>query len=183
MSADNADVVVFGSQTPLNFSVRSTVVDVRPKTGQAPCVRGNLIAMVFAVSVPWIGCSQEGSPERVADAFAQAYFNEMNQEKAKEYTALGATAMLDKELADVAEVRRGGYTAADARESVSLKRGEASKREHRIRFPYEVIVRSGDAETVRDADVELSQIQGTWKVVRVGISARDKPPADGPPSQ
>lgn len=141
------------------------------------------IALLCAVSATWAGCSEDGSPERVADAFAQAYFSEMNQEKAKEYTALGATVMLDKELADVAEVRKSGYTVADARESVSVRRGEASKRDHRIRFPYEVIVRVGDAETVRDADVELSQIQGAWKVVRVGISAREMKPVESGPSQ
>lgn len=183
MSADNADFVVFGSQTPLNFSVRSTVVDVRPETGQALRVRRRLIAMILAGSALWIGCSREGSPEQVADAFADAYFKEMNQEKAKQFTALGATAMLDKELVDVAEVRKGGYVPADAHESVTLKRGEPSSREHRIRYPYEVVVRAGDAETVREADVELSQIQGVWKVVRIGIASRDPKPASEAPTQ
>ena len=116
------------------------------------------------------GCSKDGSPEQVADAFAEAYFSQMNQEKAKEFTALGATKMLEEELREVSEVRKGGYDPTDARGEVSVRRGEASQREQRIRFPYVITVRSEAGETVRSADVELTQIQGGWKVVRVGVA-------------
>lgn len=173
MPADNADLVLLGTQTPLGFSVRSTVLDVRHETGQAHGVVRPLYAAFVALAMALIGCSKDGSPEQVADAFAEAYFSQMNQEKAKEYTALGATAMLDKELQDVAEIRKGGYTADQAHGSVTLRRGESSKREQRVRVPYEVVVRGEGAETVRDADIELAQIQGVWKVVRVGLKSRD----------
>ncbi len=97
----------------------------------------------------------------------------MDQEKAKEYTALGATAMLEKELSDVAQIRKDGYTPAEASATVILRRGASSQREQRLRFPYEVVIRSEGAETVRDADVELTRIAGEWKVVRVGLAGRD----------
>jgi hypothetical protein len=173
MPTDNADLVLLSTQTPLGFSVRSTVLDVRHETGQAHGVSRPLYAAFLALSIALTGCSKDGSPEQVADAFAEAYFSQMNQEKAKEYTALGATAMLDKELHDVEEIRKGGYTPDQAEHNVSLRRGEISKREQRVRVPYEVIIRANGAETIRDADIELAQIQGAWKVVRVGLASRD----------
>jgi len=110
----------------------------------------------------------------VADSFADAYFRKIDQEKAKEYTALGATEMLDAELRSVAEVRKGGYTPQDASsDDITFKRGEPLKREQRLRFPYEVVLRSREGvETTREADIELAQIQGAWKVVRLGVRQR-----------
>ena len=131
-------------------------------------------AAILALTVTLGGCSRKGAPEQVADAFADAYFRRMDQEKAKEYTALGATEMLDAELRSVAQIRKDGYTPSEASEAeVTLQRGEAIKRDQRIRFPYEIVVKVPDgAETVRDADIELTQIQGAWKVVRVGLKQR-----------
>jgi hypothetical protein len=109
----------------------------------------------------------------VADAFAEAYFEHADQEKAKEYTALGATTMLDEELRAVEKIRKEGYTPSDgALGDIRVHRGASTTRDQRIRFPYEVTVRSEGVETVRDADVELSQIDGAWKVVRVGVKQR-----------
>jgi hypothetical protein len=134
-------------------------------------VRWTISAVFLALILPLAGCSKPGAPEQVADGFADAYFRKIDQEKAKEYTALGATEMLDAELRSVADVRKGGYTPEDAAsDDVTLKRGEAVKREARLRFPYEVVHRSREGvETVRDADIELAQIQGAWKVVRLGV--------------
>lgn len=165
--------MLLSTQTPLGFSVLSTVLDVRHETGQAQGVSRSFYAAFLALFIALAGCSKDGSPEQVADAFAEAYFSQMNQEKAKEYTALGATAMLDKELRDVEEIRKGGYTPDQAEANVSIRRGDISKREQRVRVPYEVIVRGNGTETVRDADIELAQIQGVWKVVRVGLKSRE----------
>jgi hypothetical protein len=116
------------------------------------------------------GCTEQGSPEAVADSFADAYFRRMDQEKAKEYTALGASQMLDKELRDVYQIRKEGYNPSEARAEVDVRRGEAARRDQRIRFPFRITIRSPGAEpSLREADVELAQIQGAWKVVRVGM--------------
>ena len=128
----------------------------------------------LALTVTLGGCSRKGAPEQVADAFVDAYFLRIDQEKAKEYTALGASEMLDAELQSVAQIRKEGYTPSEASGAeVSVRRGEATKRDQRVRFPYEIMVKLPDgSETVRDADVELTQIQGAWKVVRVGLKQR-----------
>jgi hypothetical protein len=129
-----------------------------------------LVALALVASTALAGCAKRGAPEEVADAFVDAYFRRADQEKAKEYTALGATEMLEKELKEVAQLRRDGYTPAEAGGGdVKVRRGESSNRDQRIRFPYEIVVRNEGTETVRDADVELANIRGAWKVVRVGL--------------
>jgi hypothetical protein len=128
------------------------------------------LSLVLALTFCSFGCAERGSPEAVADAFAEAYFRRMDQEKAKEYTALGASEMLDKELRDVYQIRKDGYNPIEARSSVEVLRGAPSRREQRIRFPYEITIKGeGAAPSIRDADIELAQIQGAWKVVRVGL--------------
>jgi hypothetical protein len=127
-------------------------------------VRGALL-IAFCLAA----CSSSGGPDAVADAFAEAYFRRMDQEKAKEYTALGATAMLDAELREVADVRKDGYDPAEATSRVTLRRGDAVPREQRVRFLYEITIENDGSQTSKEADVELTRINGAWKVVRVGL--------------
>ncbi|HEY4120425.1 MAG TPA: hypothetical protein VGM56_21315 [Byssovorax sp.] len=138
-----------------------------------PRFRG-LAAFALALALGAGGCgARSGSPEAVADGFVDAYFRRMDQEKAKEYTALGATTALDKELADVADIRKDGYTPAEAAADVSVQRGASTPRDERVRVPYEVHIHGGaEHEAVRDADVELAKIDGTWKVVRFAVKSR-----------
>ena len=131
-----------------------------------------LVALVLTL-VTLAGCAKQGAPEQVADAFVDAYFRRADQERAKEFTALGATEMLDKELKDVAQVRKQDYnTGETAGAEVSVHRGEPTRRDERVRVPYEIVVKAGGAESVRDADVELANIRGAWKVVRLGMKTR-----------
>ena len=131
------------------------------------------VLIALALTAPLGGCTRKEGAEQVADAFAEAYFQHADQEKAKEFTALGATRMLDEELRAVAQIRKEGYTPSEAAlGDIRVRRGPATAREQRLRYPYEVVVRAGDAESVRDADVELAQIDGKWKVVRLGVQPR-----------
>jgi hypothetical protein len=110
-----------------------------------------------------------GSPEAVADAFCDAYFRLADQNKAKEFTALGASRMLDREIRDVQALRAEGYTPSQARIEVSVTRGARSSRDERVRFDYTVRFRSHDGVGEKHADVELAKLEGQWKVVRVGL--------------
>ena len=131
-----------------------------------------LAALAFAP-----GCKKAAptTAEEVADAFVEAYFRQMDQQRAKEFTALGATKMLETELKEVQEVRKDGYEPASV--SVVVHRGEPAPRDERIRIPYEINIQTDSGPVVRDADVELTRIEGAWKVVRVGVKARDAAPA------
>jgi hypothetical protein len=131
-----------------------------------------LVALALALAT-LVGCAKQGAPEQVADAFVDAYFRRADQERAKEFTALGATEMLDKELKDVAQLRKQDYnTGETSGAEVSFHRGQPTRRDERIRVPYEIVVKAGGAESIRDADVELANIRGAWKVVRLGMKAR-----------
>ncbi len=131
------------------------------------------LALVFALSILPLACAREGAPEQVADQFVDAYFRRMDQEKAKEYTALGATEMLEKELRDVAQLRKDGYGPREAQGGqVEVRRKESQQRDQRVRVPYEIVLKSEGNENIRDADVELANIHGAWKVVRVGLKPR-----------
>src|SRR5579859_4021712 len=55
------------------------------------------------------GCTDKSAPEYVADQFVDAYFRRMDQQAARQFTALGATETLDRELDLVRSVRAEGY--------------------------------------------------------------------------
>jgi hypothetical protein len=173
LPAHNADFVLLALQRSPRDPQRATVLDVRRENGQAAEVFRIAVA-ALALTVAVGGCAKKGAPEQVADAFADAYFRRADQEKAKEFTALGATEMLDTELRAVEKIRREGYTPSEAADSeVTVRRGEPTARDQRLRFPFEVSIKLQDgSQTIRDADIELTQIQGVWKVVRVGLKQR-----------
>lgn len=139
--------------------------------------RGSRLGVVLAAGLGLAGAGgchrSTNTPEGVADAFVEAYFQQMDQARAKEYTALGATKMLDAELKSVEEIRKEGYAPSSV--AVSVHRGPSAPRDERIRIPYEIEIQTEGAKQLRDADIELTQIQGQWKVVRVGITQRDAP--------
>lgn len=130
----------------------------------------------MAVATLLVACSQprSGSPEAVADSFADAYFVHADQEKAKEYTAFGATKMLDDELAEVRSVRVDGYGPSDAELNVTVERLSQSERGKRVRFDYRIRHASSAGAVVKHADVELAQVHDAWKVVRVGLSSESE---------
>src|SRR5580658_10152541 len=110
-------------------------------------------------------CRDTASSEYVADQFADAYFRRFDQDSALAFTALGATEMLDKELADTKAIRESGYTPAEAAAEVTYTRGPGKPRDARVDYHYVITARSEDsAPVVREADVELAKIGGAWKV-------------------
>lgn len=125
-------------------------------------------APVAATLVFLSACHAGTSSEKIADQFADAYFRRFDQEAALAFTALGATEMLDKELADTKAIRESGYTPAEAAASVTFRRGPATTRDARIDYRYVVVARVDEGEPVtHEADLELARIGGAWKVVTV----------------
>ncbi len=116
------------------------------------------------------GKAADGSPEATADAFVDAYFRRADQVAARPYAALGASNMLEREIADVAKIRGDGYTPTEAALDVSAVRGARTMRGKRVRFDYTLTFKDLSGEVVKHADVELALLQKTWKVVRVGLA-------------
>jgi hypothetical protein len=133
---------------------------------------------LISVLLTIVACNrpEAGSPEAVGDAFVDAYFRRADQEKAKEYTAFGATRMLEKEIAEVKQVRDSGYVPTDAALGVAVERGARSMRGERVRFDYLLKYRGQDGgEQTKHADVELANVEGSWKVVRIGVGTAPPP--------
>jgi len=118
------------------------------------------------------GCKDHNAPEFVADQFVEAYFQHMDQQAAREFTAFGATEMLDRELELTRGVREQGYLPAEAAAQVNWRRTGRSSRGERVRFDYAIDIRREDTEEHRIADVELAKVQAGWKVVRVAVQQR-----------
>ena len=129
-------------------------------------------ALCFLLLIVSSGCDSRdpGSPEAVADAFVDAYFRQADQKKAIKFTAFSARALLEKEIQDVSEVRKTGYTVSDAGLSVEPRRESRSMRGERVRFDYRLQFRGRMGQAEKKADVELSRVHGEWKVVRLGVS-------------
>jgi hypothetical protein len=173
LPADDTNLFKLVLQPTPRTLQRPTVLDVKHENGQAHAVRSRLTPLFLVISTVLVACTKQGAPEQVADAFVDAYFRLADQEKAKEYAGLSVTEMLEQEMRDVSQVRREGYTPSEAGGgNVRVHRGDPTRRDQRIRFPYEITVTNAGTETVRDADVELATIGGKWKVVRLGLRPR-----------
>lgn len=139
-------------------------------------LRRAFVGLVLLLSLFAAGCSRTdaSSPEGVADAFADAYFRKADQPKAKQFTAFGASKMLDAEIAETRALRGSDFKPADADLDVDVVRGARSTRGARVRFDY-VLRFKGAPE--KHADVELTKIGEDWKVVRVTLGDKAAPAA------
>jgi hypothetical protein len=117
-------------------------------------------------------CTDKAAPEYVADQFVDAYFRRMDQQGARQFTALGATEMLDRELELTRSVRAEGYSPEEAASEVVFRRTARGSRGERIRFDYDIAIKHEESEEHRAADIELTKIQAAWKVVRVEVKPK-----------
>ncbi|MFP6685219.1 MAG: hypothetical protein VB934_10925 [Polyangiaceae bacterium] len=135
-------------------------------------VNVSLAALLWLCVVVAGGCSRSasGSPEAVADAFADSYFRQANQKKALAFTAFGARKMVERELADVVDVRGEDYSPSGAGLVVAARRGKRSTRAERVRFDYTLSYPGVKGRAEKHVDIELAKVHAEWKVVRVTMS-------------
>lgn len=106
------------------------------------------------------------SPTAVADRFVDAYFVEMDQGRALGLASGLAKEMLDRELRDVAAVRRQtGFMPADARPDVFYERIAGRDAGDRKIFTYALTLRLKGDITHKSAQIALAQQGSDWKVV------------------
>ena len=139
------------------------------------------VVVVALAGLPACNRVEPGSPEAVADAFCDAYFRQADQAKAKQFTAFGASKMLEREIADTKKLRDEGYTPSAARIEVGITRGSRSKRNERVRFDYTIRFPGVHGAAEKHADIELAKLAGEWKVVRIGLTkvAKSVKPTSG----
>jgi hypothetical protein len=116
------------------------------------------------------GCVGGTAPERVADQFAEAYFRRADPLAARQFAALGAGEMLDREIGLARSVRGGAV--AETAPGVAVRREGRAVRGERVRVSYEIAFRDEGGESKRSADLELARVDAVWKVVRVDVKRR-----------
>ena len=84
---------------------------------------------------------------------------------AKRFTAFGATKMLERELAEVEKVRKSGYLPTEAQLQVAATRTSRKTRGQRVAFDYELKFANSEGEETRNAQIEVAEVAGDWKVV------------------
>src|SRR5258708_20004621 len=102
-----------------------------------------------------MGCTDRAAPEYVADQFVDAYFRRMDQQAARQFTALTATEMLDRELDLVRSVRAQGYTPDEAAAEVVVRRTSKGARGDRVRFDYDITIKHEQADEHPPAAIQL----------------------------
>ncbi|MSP25195.1 MAG: hypothetical protein EXR75_08525 [Myxococcales bacterium] len=110
-----------------------------------------------------------GAAETVADRFADAYFVRADLAGAARDAALGMARTLEQEVLDTRALRAQGYGPSQANLNVRVERRGRSERGERIRFDYAVTFGPSERAGKKHADVELARLDGSWKVVRVGL--------------
>jgi hypothetical protein len=122
---------------------------------------------VPAVLLLLFGCARN-QPESVADRFVDYYFVEMDQGRALPLTAGLAHDMLERELRDVASIRREmGHMDADARPEVYYKRLEMRDDGARKVIAYNLEIKHGQDHMTKRAQVAVARERAgeAWKVV------------------
>ena len=111
------------------------------------------------------------SPEAVADKFIDYYLVEMDQGRAIELASGLAHDMLERELRDVASVRKQmGYMPADARPEIYYQRtGERDSGDGKVLI-YDVTVKHKQDVSHKSAEVAVRREGDRWKVVFYKLS-------------
>jgi hypothetical protein len=111
------------------------------------------------------GCSRTDTPEAIADRFVQAYYVQIDQAEAVDYTAALARQRLQEELQTVVRIRRGG-ALAQARPKVqySLARTEVDGRQRL--FIYDLVITPPHVPQIAKKVLIITEQFGEdWKVI------------------
>src|SRR5262249_25758557 len=116
------------------------------------------------------------SPHAVADKFVDYYFVEMDQGRALPLTAGLAHDMLERELRDVASIRKQmGAMPADARPDVYYRRVSERREANRDIFRYDVTLKHDRDVMRKTATVAVAKETSGYRVVFFAV-------ADGEPA-
>ncbi|HJZ88699.1 MAG TPA: hypothetical protein VKN99_26175 [Polyangia bacterium] len=121
------------------------------------------------------GCGLR-SPEGVADKFVDYYFVEIDQGRALPLTAGLAHDMIERELRDVASIRKQmGYMPADARPDVYYKRTGARDEGERTVFTYDITIKHREDVMRKVAQVAVHKQGAEWKVIFYKVADGEAP--------
>jgi hypothetical protein len=118
-----------------------------------------LIALVFG------GCSRDNTPKGVADRFVHAYYVQIDQAQALEFTTALARERLQRELQLVGPIRRGGGVE-QARPQVEYNLVRTQPEGRQVLFVYDLTITPMQVSPmVKKVLIITEQFAGQWKVI------------------
>jgi hypothetical protein len=124
---------------------------------------GLLSLLLMAVAVA--GCSGGNTPEAVADRFMEAYYVQIDQGQALEFTGALARERLQQELQAVAPLRRGG-SIADARPAVKYALSRTQPDGRQVLLYYDLTITPPHVPPMlKKVLIITEQLGEQWKVI------------------
>jgi hypothetical protein len=118
-----------------------------------------LMALVFG------GCSRDNTPKGVADRFVQAYYVQIDQAQALEFTTALARERLQRELQLVGPIRQGG-SVEQARPQVAYNLVHTQPEGRQVLFVYDLTITPMHVSPMlRKVLIITDQFAGQWKVI------------------
>jgi hypothetical protein len=125
--------------------------------------RGIIGAFVIAVAL--LGCSPSNSAQGVADRFVQAYYVQIDQAQALEYTTGLARERLRQELQQVAPLRRGS-SLEQARPKVSYALIRTQPEGQQVLLIYDLTIAPPQVKPILKRILIIAEPLGEqWKVI------------------
>jgi len=121
----------------------------------------NLVLLAITTA----GCSQGNTPEAVAERFMQAYYVQIDQGQALEFTGALARERLQQELRAVAPLRRSG-SVAEARPEVRYTLSRTQPEGRQVLLYYDLTITPRHVPPMlKKVLIITEQLGQQWKVI------------------
>jgi hypothetical protein len=120
---------------------------------------------MLCIALTLLGCSSSDSPQGVADRFVQAYYVQVDQAQALEFTTGLARERLHNELQRVASLRQGS-SFAKARPQVSYTLARTQPEGQQVLLVYDLTITPPQVKPIlKKILLIMDQRSGLWKVL------------------
>jgi transposase len=127
-------------------------------------MRGEVLS-TLCIALAILGCSRSDSAQGVADRFVQAYYVQIDQAQALEYTSGLARERLHQELQRVASLRRGS-SLEQARPNVSYTLARTQSEGGQILLVYDLTITPPQVKPILKKILIIMEPLGEqWKVI------------------
>ena len=127
-------------------------------------MRGVILG-VLCIAIAIIGCSRSNSAQGVAERFVQAYYVQIDQAQALEFTIGLAHERLRQELQQVAPLRRGS-SLEQARPKVSYTLARTQPEGRQVLLVYDLTITPPQVKPIlKKILIITEQLGEQWKVI------------------
>jgi hypothetical protein len=132
-------------------------------------MRGGILA-TLCIAVMILGCSRNNNAQGVADQFMQAYYVQIDQAQALEYSTGLAHERLRQELQQVAPLRRGN-NLEQARPKVSYTLARTQPEGRQVLLVYDLTITPSHVKPMlKKILIITEQLGDQWKVINFAES-------------